>query len=76
MNRRPVFTQPRPLSAANQPFPLAMSCVDGSRIARVDSMFFCVLVGCSLVFGLLMRSHKTAGPDGFRGQGPILFFGL
>ena len=24
----------------------------------------------------MMRSYKTAGPDGIRGQGPILLFGL
>jgi len=34
-----------------------------------------VVVGCSLVSGLLMRSYKTAGPDGIRGQGPILLCG-
>lgn len=31
-----------------------------------------VLVGCSLLSGLLMQSIVTAGPDGFREHGPIL----
>jgi len=34
------------------------------------------LVGCSLLFGLLMQSFETAGPDGVREQGPILLFRL
>ena len=43
-----------------------MSCVDGSRVARVLFIDDAV-VGCSLVSGLLMRCFKTAGLDGFRG---------
>jgi len=30
------------------------------------------LVGCSLLFGLLMQSTWTAGPDGVREPGPNL----
>ena len=55
--------------------PFRTSCVDGSRIASGDVMFW-RLVGCSLVFGLLMRLSWTAGPDGFRGRGPTLLCGL
>jgi hypothetical protein len=33
-------------------------------------------VGCSLLFGLLMQSVETAGPDGVREQVPILLIRL
>jgi hypothetical protein len=34
------------------------------------------LVGCSLLFGLLMQPLETAGPDGVGKQGPNLKFRL
>jgi hypothetical protein len=34
------------------------------------------LVGCSLLFGLLMQPLETAGPDGVGEQGPNLKFRL
>jgi hypothetical protein len=52
------------------------SCVDGSHIARLDSMFLRCGRVQSCVRPHMMRSHMTAGPDGIRGQGPILQFGL
>jgi hypothetical protein len=49
-----------------------MSSVDGSRVAR-DDLRVGVLVGSSLLSGLLVRSwHLTAGPDGIREPGPTL----
>jgi len=38
-----------------------MSCVDGSRVASDDLMFW-RLVGCSLVSGLLMRPSRDRWP--------------
>jgi hypothetical protein len=38
-----------------------VSCVDGSRVASDDLMFW-RLVGCSLVSGLLMRPFRDRWP--------------
>ncbi len=43
---------------------LAASCVDGPLLARV--FFVRSTVACSHVSGLSVRSHMTAGLDGFR----------
>ena len=46
-----------------------VSCVDGPRPAR-GHVAYGKGVACSHVFGLLVQSGRTAGPDGFRASRP------
>ena len=52
-----------------------MSCVDGSRIARIDLMFWRGgrVQSCVRPVGAV---YVTAGLDGMHGEGPILLIGL
>jgi hypothetical protein len=45
-----------------------MSSVDGSRFAK-GNLTWWRWVGCGLLFGLLIQSIETAGPDEVREQG-------
>jgi len=52
-----------------------MSSVDGSRVAR-DKLTQWHWSGAVFCPACLMQSVETAGPDGVREQGPILFIRL
>jgi hypothetical protein len=48
--------------------------VDGPRFARVDAGFD--RIACNHMCGLFVRSHMTAGQDGFRDASSKQLFGI